>query len=395
MRCLWLTRIDPTPPVNGELIYSDRLIDAFAGTGAKIMVLCLSRPESPRRDGDIEGRIRWSIAPQTQRRRWQSVLSPLPNIAYRCAVSEMRRRVIDALSGDRWDTVFIDGLSMGWAAPLVHAAAARRGVRPRLVYVSHNHEESTRARVAANYRGNPLKRAALIADARKAARLERRVVEAADLVTAISPVDATLYAARRGRRPVIDLPPGYDGRRVPRRRITADMPRRAVIVGSFDWVAKQMNLRHFAQAAVEAFKHGGAHLTVVGDGGPFIDGMRHDFPSIQFTGRVASVYPYLDQARIAIVPERFGGGFKLKALDYVFNRLPIAALDRAFEGMPLVHEDSVLSYPDFGALVQGILSAIDDLELLNRLQERAYDACEGRFEWATRGRVLNEALCAL
>ena len=81
--------------------------------------------------------------------------------------------------------------------------------------------------------------------ARKAAVLERAIVDAADLVTAIAPGDAALYCARRSGRPVIELPPGYDGRRVAERRITADMPRRVVMVGSFEWVAKQINLRDF------------------------------------------------------------------------------------------------------------------------------------------------------
>lgn len=395
MRCLWLTRIDPSPPVNGELIYSDRLIGALAGTGADVTVLCLARADSRRRHDDTHPGARWSIVPASERRPWQSILSSLPNIAYRCAVADFRSRIIDTIGREHWDIVVIDGLSMGWTAPIVKHTSVRRGVTPRLVYVSHNHEETTRRRVATSFHGNPVKRAALLADAQKAARLERTLVDLADLVTAISPMDATLYMARRKDKPVIELPPGYDGRRLTYRHITADMPRRAVVVGSFDWVAKQLNLRHFAQAAAEPFANADTNLTVVGDGGEFIGVMRQDFPSIRFTGRVESVYPYLDRARIAVVPEHLGGGFKLKALDYVFNRLPIAALDRSFDGMPLVRNDSVLSFPDFGQLVNGILSAIDDLALLNRLHERAYNACNGRFEWSSRGRVLSEALCTL
>ena len=42
----------------------------------------------------------------------------------------------------------------------------------------------------------------------------------------------------------------------------------------------------------------------------------------QFTGTVPDVTRYMDEARIAIVPERNGGGFKLKVLEYVFNRIP-------------------------------------------------------------------------
>jgi hypothetical protein len=98
---------------------------------------------------------------------------------------------------------------------------------------------------------------------------------------------------------------------------------------------------------------------------------------------------------MAVVPERLGGGFKLKTLDYVFNRLPIAALNRTFEGMPLVNRENVLSYADLQELVRGIVATIDDLPALNRLQERAYASCTGKFDWSARGKALFDAATAL
>lgn len=395
MRCLWLTRIDPTPQNTGELIYSGRLIESFARSGADITVLCMANPESPRRDGVVEDGVRWCMTPWSRRPPWLSLLSPLPNLAYRSAASAMRGRLGAALAAETWDFVVFDCLSVGWALPAVLASTANGGRRPRVVYVSHNHEETTRARVARNYSGSPLKRAALLSDARKAANLERRLVHAADLVTAISPTDHALYASARPGRPLVDLPPGYGGRRLERRAITAETPRRVVMVGSYEWVAKQDNLREFTRAAAPAFRDAGAELTVVGNGGTFLETLRREFPTVTFTGRVDDVYPYMDGARMAVVPERLGGGFKLKALDYVFNRLPIAALENAFDGMPLTDHESVLSFRDFRGLVNGILRSIDDLDMLNRLQEQAWRECAGRFEWASRGRTLSSAIGAL
>jgi len=94
------------------------------------------------------------------------------------------------------------------------------------------------------------------------------------------------------------------------------------------------------------------------------------------------------------VPERNGGGFKLKVLEYVFNRIPVFALSGSFAGVPLIHNDSVMLFPDHAALAHGVLEAIDDVERLNRLQERAYAACRGRFDWASRGRQILSAITA-
>jgi glycosyltransferase involved in cell wall biosynthesis len=97
----------------------------------------------------------------------------------------------------------------------------------------------------------------------------------------------------------------------------------------------------------------------------------------------------MQEARIALVPERHGGGFKLKVLDYVFNRLPILALEGSVAGVPLQHDDGILFYGDHRALAAGVLQVIDDYERLNRLQDRAYTLCRDRFDWASRaGRLL-------
>jgi glycosyltransferase involved in cell wall biosynthesis len=395
MHCLWLTCVDPQPEFSGQFIYSGRLIEAFAAAGAEVQVLCLARRASKRRNGAIEGRVSWRLVEDGAQPAWASFASPLPNVAFRWATAGMRGALRQMLEKRRWDSIVFDGLFAAWAlTPLLRYFAETR-TRPRLVYISHNHEETTRAAVAANYRGNSLERLLLGHDARKARQLERRLVDAVDLVTAITREDALLYARRRAGAPTIVLLPGYQGRQVRARRITADIPRRAVVVGSFDWVAKRMNLQEFVAVADPMFAGVGAQLQVIGNGdAAFIDKLRASLRVTTLTGTVDSIYSFMDEARIAIVPERTGGGFKLKILDYVFNRLPIAALENSIVGVPLQSNDSVLTYGRHEDLAHGVLAAIDDLDLLNRLQERAFAACVDRFDWETRGRELMAAMAA-
>ena len=203
------------------------------------------------------------------------------------------------------------------------------------------------------------------------------------------------FAERRPDRQLLVLTPGYGGRRVDRRRIGAELPRRAVLVGSFGWTAKKMNLREFLAAADPLFDAAGADLQVIGGGDPaFLAEMRRTCRRAELVGPVEAVEPYLDAARVALVPERTGGGFKLKVLEYVFNRVPVAALDRSVAGTPLKPDDSLLSFPDYRALAQGVLGRIDDLALLNRVQDRAYDCCRDRFDWSSRGDALLARLAA-
>lgn len=395
LRCLWLCWIDPDPEQDGEQIYSGRLIASLAGAGAEIEVLCLARSDSDKRGGDTARGVRWWPVCDCPRPGWKSLLSPLPHLAHRCSTPGMGEGLEALLGRGRWDAIVIDGLSSGWALPYLTARYPDRPARPRLVYVSHNHEASTRAQVARNYRGNPCRRAALTLDAAKVGRLEGRVLGAVDLVTAITEADATRYGRSHPGRQILVLPPGYAGRRLQQRRISATTPRRALLLGSLEWIAKQMNLREFLTVADPIFAAASGEIVVVGKGdGACLDAMRSGLAATRLTGAVESVQPYLDDARIAVVPERSGGGFKLKVLDYVFNRLPIAAFESALAGTPLAPDHSVLVYRDHRELALGAVRAMDDLDLLNSLQERAFAACARAFEWPQRGGRLLGALAA-
>lgn len=389
-RCLWLTLADPEPRYNGQFLYSGGLIDAIAQTGAEVEVLGLSRPDSPGPEGR-DPQIAWYLVQQRPLSHWGSLKSPLPHIAYRCRTTEMRRILDDLLAKDNWDGVVFDGLSVGWALSQVRKHYARRRARPKLIYVSHNHEETLRAQIAER-QGRFLRRQAVRLDALKVARLERDLVDAVDMVTAITPEDRCLYHERQPTKAIEVLTPGYHGRRVGR-QITADLPRRAIIVGSYDWIAKRMNLEEFVSVADPMFAERGAELEVVGSAEEsFLDRLRKGAAATTFTGTVPDVTGYMDNARIAIVPELNGGGFKLKVLEYVFNRLPIFGLDGSVAGVPLRQDNGIKLFADHAALARGVLDAMDDIEQLNRIQQQAFTACGDKFDWASRGRQLRSAI---
>lgn len=383
---------DPEPRYNGQYVYSGGLIDSVAAAGAEIEVLGLGRTDSPRSNGARSKHIVWWLPDNNPQSRWGSLASTLPHIAYRCSTSGMRRMLDKLLRRDAWDGIVFDGISAGWALPAVLSHYAGRHDRPRLIYVSHNHEGSLRSQIAES---QPLflKRQAVRLDAMKVSRLERDLIDAVDFITAITQEDLVRYRQQSNDKPMDVLTPGYCGRRVGERRISANLPRRAVIVGSFDWIAKRMNLAEFVTAADPLFAEAGVELQAVGSGDKaFLDELRQQTTATEFTGTVPDIAPYLDQARIAIVPERSGGGFKLKVLEYVFNRVPIFALAGSVAGVPLCHNDSAMLYADHAALAHGVLEAIDDIERLNRLQERAYAACSDRFDWAIRGHRILSAI---
>ena len=147
MRCLWLTLADPEPRYNGQFVYSGGLIDAAAAAGADIEVLGLARSD-PSYPDDERKRVVWWLPTDSPHSQWASLASTLPNIAYRCRTAGMRRMLDKLLRRGGWDAIIFDGLSAGWALLPVLDHYARRGDRPRLIYISHNHEGSLRSQIA-------------------------------------------------------------------------------------------------------------------------------------------------------------------------------------------------------------------------------------------------------
>jgi polysaccharide biosynthesis protein PslH len=129
-------------------------------------------------------------------------------------------------------------------------------------------------------------------------------------------------------------------------------------------------------------------LQMVGEVEPgYLASLRARYPSVTFVGRVDDVRPYMAAARIALVPDLLGG-FKLKGLDYVFNRIPILAMRVALPGMPLEDGRSIGLFDSHEALVAGLVALIDDFDALNRRQMMAFDACAARFDWHRIGQGL-------
>jgi len=389
MRCLWLTLADPEPATNGQLIYSRGLIEATRKAGAELCVVGLARPEKSTMPPDENGLV-WRLAGERRQSRRQRLLQPLPDVASRGCSPEMDRLLVRTLDERAWDAIVFDSICSSWAldAVLRHRARARR--RPRLVYLAHNHEITVARRIAGANRG--IKRLLKEIDALKVVRLERRLVAEADLVTSNTPEDRRTFIRDAGATPVALLPPGYDGPRVPSRKIDAGVPRRAVVVGSFDWPPKRISLERFLAAAAPVLLRAGIELQIVGAVEPaYLGSLRERYPSVAFAGMVDDVRPYMAAARIALVPDLLGG-FKLKGLDYVFNRTPILSMRIALPGMPLRDGHSIGLFDSHEALAGGVVALIDDFEELNRRQGLAFEACAARFDWAPIGRHLLRAI---
>jgi glycosyltransferase involved in cell wall biosynthesis len=230
--------------------------------------------------------------------------------------------------------------------------------------------------------------------------LENRLVSQVDVLTTITHDDALAYSTQvaRRRRPLkaLVLTPGYEGQMRTARHITAATPRHVAMLGSFRWSIKQENLRRLLAVADAEFARHGIVLDIIGD---VPEELRNELSAkaraTRFHGFVADPAALLEQARIALVPEVVGSGFKLKLLDYMFARVPVFSLKAALAGLPDTLRAFTVNCDSLEELIAAVIRNIDDVVSLDELQNNAASMAQELFRWQDRGTALANLIAQL
>jgi len=376
---------------SGDRNYTLNLARALALAGADVTFMALVSEES---DPDAYRRevpeIEWIAIDGAPRSALGSALSILPLAAARYATTAFGMALRNELARSRYHCAVIDHYALGWALDELRACP---GGPSCLVYISHDYEIDVTAAIAHDFSGGLPKKAFLYANAWKTARIERHLVRHVDILTAITEEDGANYLRLNPKRRPVVLRPGFAGYRRPEREINASTPRRVVVLGSFLWIAKQMNLDRFLEAADGPFAEAGIELEIVGVVGRELqERWKNRLRATRFLGFVDDLQSCFDNARMGLVVEATGGGFKFKTLDYVFGRVPVAALTPTLRGLDRDIRAHFIVADELAALVQAIRGTINDIGRLNAMQRGAFLAVRDRFEWKANGRTLLESM---
>ncbi|WP_082503768.1 glycosyltransferase [Methylobacterium sp. Leaf117] len=393
MKVVWISGLIPLPLTAGDRVYSARFAEAVGAAGANVYLLGLSSGDGPDDADSLGSDVILLPVHTAQRGRPRAVVSRLPIVTARCSPRTIRKRMLCLLAEEEPDVVVIDNYAAGW---VLRNLACVPESRFKLVYIAHNDEEQVARDIAQAYRGNTLKKLVLAANALKVAHLERKLLHAADLVVTLTGRDAEMFKPRLAGADVLVVPPGFAGERVAARRIDAAVPRRVVMLGSLRWLPKKMNVAAFLTAADAILASAGVELHLVGDvSAAFRAEWEGQLRATRFLGFVEDAEQVMAQARLGLIVEAVGGGFKLKVLDYIFNRLPVAALEGSFEGVPDAIMDHCLLAGDGAELARKIVDVIDDFPRLNAMQEGSFAAASGTFDWSENGRQFLDVLESL
>ena len=385
-RLLYLTRTYPyLPATGGDMVYSAGVIESL-GQAADVTVLAASNGAVEPGSFDAHG-VHWRIVPRARAASARSLASAMPNIVWRGATPAYRA-TLDRLLREAWDGVVLDHLGSAHALAAIDGQR-RAGRRLPVLYLSHEFEAEARAEKYRAYGGGALRQAALRVDGAKVARWEQRVVAASDAISVINPSEAALYARQAPDKRFITTTPGYAGPRVAARVIDASVPRRIALLGGRGSQQKQQVLLRWLAESAAIIAAAGVEMEVIGalDAG-LRDDIAQRFPDVTIRGYVDDLVAHLQTCRLGVIPDFVGRGVKLRLLDLVFARVPLAGLDGAIDGLPLAADRDFAEAPTLPELARLAVALVDDLSRLNAFQESAFAACDGAFDWRDRGRAI-------
>ena len=107
---------------------------------------------------------------------------------------------------------------------------------------------------------------------------------------------------------------------------------------------------------------------------------------------VPDVAPFLERARVTLVPLRIGTGSRLKALEAMAAGRPVAGTSIGLGGLDVEPGREALVADDPAELARAVVQCLTDDELAGRLAAHGRELVERRYSWSTIGADYAELL---
>jgi glycosyltransferase involved in cell wall biosynthesis len=290
-----------------------------------------------------------------------------------------RRREFAARLQQLVDSGAFDIVQVEFAQMAAFRFERRRDRRYRTLLDEHNIEFDIVKRTA-EAEGSAARRVYSSIDWRKLKREEQSAWRWFDGVTVTSERDAGLLAQLEPATRVSVIPNGVDVQQFSPAPPTTD-PDSLLFFGALNYHPNNEAVRYFVADIFPLIlaKRPSTKLWLVGPAPENITALRG--PSIEVTGYVDAVEPYIDRASAVVVPLRLGGGTRLKIVEAMAKSKAIVSTRVGAEGIDIVHDQHALLADDPRAFADHVEQVLSDGALAKRLGQAARGLAESSYSW--------------
>jgi glycosyltransferase involved in cell wall biosynthesis len=392
LKILFLTpQLPAFPPRQGTALRNYHLMEGLA-TQHQVALLTFLEPDQPN-DPDAWGPVATfcqqigtvpTLPRSTAQRVREQALTSKPDMALRLWSDTYSRKLESWLGQERFDVVHVEGVEMAPYIPVL------RGVqrRPLIVLDNHNAEYVLQERAFRTDLRTPGRwhaAAYSLVQWRRLARFEASACRQADRVVAVSEADRAALLRLAPDITVHVLPNCID--------TAAYQTKRGAVAPAFDLLfTGKMDFRPNVDAAIWFWQEVWPRIIhlrpdlrwgIVGKSPHRRLGFLQSDPRITVVGEVPDMIPYLQAARVGIIPLRMGGGTRFKLLEAMASGLPIVSTTVGAEGVPVRSEQDLLLADNPADFAAAVVRLLDNSALADRLVAAARELVQSRFDWRT------------
>ncbi len=262
--------------------------------------------------------------------------SPLPYTVSKFSPPEVRNRLCKLIDEDKPDIIICDFVVA--AEPIPWDSRI-----PKVVF-THNVEASIWEQ---HYRlaKNPVWRWVAHREFRAMERYERTYLNRADHVLTVSEQDRDAFAKFVDPSRITVIPTGVDVDYFRPSPELEETPNSLVFSGAMDWMPNEDGILYFIHEILPIIKRDipEISLCVVGrDPSRKLRDLASSLPSIQVTGRVEDIRPFVQRGAVYVVPLRIGGGPRLKIFEAMAMGKAVVSTTIGAEGLPLNPGEDVI-----------------------------------------------------
>jgi polysaccharide biosynthesis protein PslH len=288
------------------------------------------------------------------------------------------------------DVVYVDHLGMARYLPDIRAE------RPlsRVVLDQHNVESELFKQLAE--RSGGLSKQVARAEWRAAARFEKRALESADAVVAVTETDARHFERlARVRAHVVPVVMEVEHERGPR----SGRPHFCYVgslrwhpnVAGLDWFCREVWPKIRARLPDATMEIAGVDLEPDTSGRlPVPDAWR--VPGVETVGFLEDLEPLYDRSLAILAPVLGGSGVRIKVLEGLRAGLPIVTTSDGVSGLSLTDGKGVLVANDADGFAERVERLVREEDLRTRLRDEGYAYLEKYHSPAVARRALRAAL---
>jgi glycosyltransferase involved in cell wall biosynthesis len=384
VRILWVKAGKLLPVDTGGKIRSYNLLTHLAQRNETTLLSYYDGPPDKDYEEQIERELPGAITVNTGRRDsfvrqavdyFRHLPGDVPYAVAKFTSTDVQRLVSASDRERRFDVTLCDFLSASKNFPA--------SLNTPAVLFQHNVESALWQRQA-QHEPNFAKRLVFKIEAAKMTRYERLMVKRFDHIIAVSEHDRVLMSSMTDPSRISVVATGVDLKEYaeladPQNDQTNG---RVLFLGSMDWEANIDGVDYFCRGIWPQVKSHipEAKFWIVGRN-PHARVKKWASESIEVTGRVDSVRPYLQQADVFVVPLRIGGGTRLKIYEAMAAGKAVVATTIGAEGLDVDHNKNILIADTEEAFATAVINLLRDHAKRRQLGAEAARLA-AKYDWA-------------